>query len=171
MEIEQQLLQLKRTERRRFRQICRANAYTTPARIATKLAQFVDYSDYTPNILTADLTWLFDKLAELHIDVEGTEWRTYWLAQRAAIKGIYWSYRDRPPRGGRDNKDYYNSSGGGGRHSIRYPRKVRSKGCWDRFYKLFPQAKSTVIVPEQIEATPRRFPTSGQPPKFNAKKK
>lgn len=38
----------------------------------------------------------------------------------------------------RDNKGVYVGSGGSNAHSIRYPKKARSKRVWRIFYKMFP---------------------------------
>ncbi len=46
-------------------------------------------------------------------------------------------YKVRPVRPRKDNKDFYNGSGGYWRNTVRYPKKKR-KTAWVRFYKLFP---------------------------------
>lgn len=48
---------------------------------------------------------------------------------------------------GRDNKDYYNTSGTPGEcgYTVRVPSLKRSKKIWNNFYKLFPYIKEALM--------------------------
>ena len=48
---------------------------------------------------------------------------------------------------GRDNKDYYNTSGNpcSGGYKIRVPSLKRNKKTWNNFYKLFPYIKKALM--------------------------
>ena len=55
----------------------------------------------------------------------------------------------------RDNKDYYNLSGGGPSGSgyrIRVPSLKRSIKTWNNFWKLFPRLKARIIDELEAEA-------------------
>lgn len=55
-----------------------------------------------------------------------------WIRRKESI-----SYSAKPIREKKDNKDFYNGSGGYNRNKVRYPKKCR-KTAWKRFAKLFP---------------------------------
>ena len=68
-----------------------------------------------------------------------------------AHKRIRARYRncDRIPykKGGRDNKDYYNTRGGAfyARNTIRIPSLGANNKTWNNFYKLFPNIKKFLM--------------------------
>ena len=53
---------------------------------------------------------------------------------------------------GRDNKDYYNTSGTpcSSGYKIRVPSLKRNKKTWENFYKLFPYIKNALMNNEYV---------------------
>ena len=61
---------------------------------------------------------------------------------RAKYPTSFWNEKK-----GRDNKDYYNTSGSpsSGGYTVRVPSLKRSKKIWNNFYKLFPYIKRALM--------------------------
>jgi hypothetical protein len=70
--------------------------------------------------------------------IEQSEFESLWWTKYGKHRIQAEEYDKKPIREHKDNKDYYNGSGGSNVNKVRYPAKCR-KTAWKRFYKLFPK--------------------------------
>lgn len=137
---------LPRAERRRFQNLFRAHAATGKATLYSVSARYLEWGCGNPAWVD-EAYWAFAKAAELGIGEEAL--RACWLRIRRVNSANFTNYNARPVQPKRDNKDRPASSRGSSGNTIRFPRKVRSKACWRRFYKLFPHLQPT--APSSIQ--------------------
>jgi hypothetical protein len=138
METLPQLQSLPRAERRRFAHICRSGSVCSLLGIRD-LRDGLDknlFYRFGATTWLEDAEWVYTTGMALGL----SEWDIlrYWTQVREATAGKNALYRRKPTRVKQDNKDRYASGRGCSGNTIRFPRKVRSKACWRRFYALFP---------------------------------
>jgi len=136
--------QLNRTDRRKFLNICRHLPARKLENVPSPEAPPRWYCS-RKRVNTAEereqIAWIY-KTAH-RVGIRDMALRLFWereaVRHKRDLHENRTDYTLKPVQEGKDNKDYYSGRGGGGsRNRIRVPRKVRSKGCWKRFYKLFP---------------------------------
>lgn len=82
------------------------------------------------------------ELLELFVQLKFSDQQAldFWIMCHTNHEQLRQVYTQKPIRERKDNKDFYNGTGGSNRNKVRFPRKVR-KTAWKRFYKLFPELK------------------------------
>ncbi len=95
--------------------------------------------EYTEDIYGKERT---EYLIELHklfdiANLSYEERNIYFQKYRLERRKIRTDYDAKPIRESKDNKDFYNGTGGSNKNKVRYPKKCR-KTAWKRFAKLFP---------------------------------
>ncbi len=66
-------------------------------------------------------------------------------------------YHKMPKPDGRDNKALRVGSSGSNRNKVRFPKKVRGKATWKKFYTLFPQFEGYTSMDEYVKAVNEKY--------------
>jgi len=128
----------------------------------------VNHWEYRFNVEATDLSCYytgdtFDTLKPANLTIETTvrdedyqdyikKFKSYTPIKTYVFDEVV-GYNIMPKPDHRDNKDIHVGSGGGGGYPrVRFPKKVRGKATWERFWTLFPQYRGYKSLMEYQKA-------------------